>query len=252
LVEHWDGAAWAVASDQSWKGSTLDDVTAIATDDVWAVGLAGRRPLIEHWDGVSWSMVVVPPISDYAELTAVNGTGPDDVWAAGWDTLGDWRTLVLHFDGETWTTVSSPTPGVKGILDDVVSLGPTEAWAVGEYQSEGGQPMTRLVERWDGAAWSVVPDPPRPPRFTSLSGMAPTPVGILAVGETVKTDDQRSKPWGVELSGLNWSAVRFPTPPAYLSSLFAVATEPSGRALAVGSTRDALAVEYPLAYEGCV
>lgn len=252
LVEHWDGTTWTIASDGTWVGSGLNSVTAIAPDDAWAVGLLLRRPLIEHWDGTGWSSILVPHISDYATLNGVDGSGSDDVWAVGYDTLTDWQTLVMHYDGVGWTVVPSPTPGVRGLLEDVVSVSPTEAWAVGAYEIESGQPMRRLVERWDGTAWSVVQSPPRPKRQTWLESVAETSTGIVAVGHTDTQDYRKSKPWGVELSGAAWSTVAIPPPPADMSGLHAIAALPRGNALAVGSTVDVLANESPLAYAGCV
>jgi hypothetical protein len=252
LVEHWDGADWTLVSDRTWLGDRLNSVAAIAADEAWAVGLLFRQPLIDHWDGTAWSRVETSMISDYAELNAVDGSGPNDVWAVGYDTLTDWQTLVMHYDGSGWTIVPSPTPGSRGYLEDVVAVSPTEAWAVGAYQTESGRPTHRLVERWDGAAWTVVPGAPLPNRTTVLESVAAIPSGIVAVGHTATEDSLKSKPWGVELKGGAWSTVAIPPATPHLSGVHAIAVDPSMGALAVGSSVDELADETPIAYVGCV
>ena len=42
--------------------TALQGVTAVAANDVWAVGTpaAGGGDIIEHWDGTAWSTVAAP------------------------------------------------------------------------------------------------------------------------------------------------------------------------------------------------
>ena len=56
LIEHWDGSAWSIIQDGTHEG-WLTSVTAIAPDDVWAVGSTNYigQGLIEHWDGTTWT-----------------------------------------------------------------------------------------------------------------------------------------------------------------------------------------------------
>ena len=54
LIEHWTGTVWNVVP--SPNGGTnlnyLNDVTAISSNNVWAVGIENNvSSLIEHWDG---------------------------------------------------------------------------------------------------------------------------------------------------------------------------------------------------------
>src|SRR6266568_3006622 len=75
LIEHWDGTTWTAtylrfaallsgnSNDQNW----LTSVSAVAADDVWAVGRDGNhdggpldQTLIEHWDGARWKIVPSP------------------------------------------------------------------------------------------------------------------------------------------------------------------------------------------------
>jgi hypothetical protein len=54
-VLHWNGTAWsAVAAPSPAFDSSLRSVTALAPNNVWAVGQMNVGPtqtLIEHWDG---------------------------------------------------------------------------------------------------------------------------------------------------------------------------------------------------------
>src|SRR6185436_16425205 len=70
VIEHWNGTSWnIVAGDASVLAGGLDDVVAIASDDVWAVGELGHSTsLAEHWDGTSWSVVSTPAPGSISEL----------------------------------------------------------------------------------------------------------------------------------------------------------------------------------------
>src|SRR5262249_17299211 len=69
LTLHWDGISWSVIP--SPNGGTgknyannLNGITAIATDDVWAVGefgpYTGTQTLIIHWNGIDWALIPSP------------------------------------------------------------------------------------------------------------------------------------------------------------------------------------------------
>jgi len=94
-----------------WKGMALPRsrektrynvaVMAGSSDrDVYAATFEGD---ILRWDGMKWSV-------SYAENTKpiqrMHGTGPDNLWAVGRDSL------VLHYDGHHWHSV--PLPGDEG------------------------------------------------------------------------------------------------------------------------------------------
>ena len=87
LTLHWDGTAWSrVASPNAGPTSAANDlvsVSAVATDDVWAVGLRGLKTLAMHWDGTAWAIVPSPTPEGNADLAAVVALATDDVWAVG-------------------------------------------------------------------------------------------------------------------------------------------------------------------------
>src|SRR6266699_3438247 len=60
LIEHWDGTSWSiVASPNPNTINVLNGITAISSNDIWAVGYtnpgSNTQTLTEHWDGTSWS-----------------------------------------------------------------------------------------------------------------------------------------------------------------------------------------------------
>src|SRR4051812_13043080 len=63
IAKHWDGVRWRTVPtvDPGGHANTFYGVSALSSDDAWAVGLfeAGleepNQPLIEHWDGTAWT-----------------------------------------------------------------------------------------------------------------------------------------------------------------------------------------------------
>lgn len=121
-VLRWDGEAWNTV----WTGTSHDnhfaEIWASSPTDIWAVGRHGSNPYVVRYDGSQWSEVG-PDVPEYTypPLTAVWGTGPDDVYVGGLDGL------LLHFDGAGWTALQAPVEEtVGGIWGS--ATGP--AWAV--------------------------------------------------------------------------------------------------------------------------
>ena len=118
LTLHWNGTTWSrVASPNAGPASAANDlvsVSAVGTDDVWAVGLRGLKSLALHWDGTAWAVVASPTPEGIADLAAVVALATDDVWAVGGfvdHTANAVRTLVEHWDGTGWSVVASANKG---------------------------------------------------------------------------------------------------------------------------------------------
>jgi hypothetical protein len=84
--------------------------------------------VIAHYDGANWTTVAVQPPA--ADLQAVWGSGPDDVYAGGYVAGSGSATngALLHKGATGWSAVA--TPPVGGILgiggssaDDVFAVG---------------------------------------------------------------------------------------------------------------------------------
>ncbi len=102
LTLHWDGVGWTQIPSPNDGGldTGLTSVTAITTNDVWAVGssssvgLALPNAFAIHWDGASWrgEPAAAPKYSEFFGTFAVGG----DVWAVGdtYSLSGTYSTLA--------------------------------------------------------------------------------------------------------------------------------------------------------------
>jgi hypothetical protein len=93
-------------------------------------------------------------------LMAGSALGPNDIWAVGGGSDGDYSAsgYIIHWNGSTWTRVLGPAPGTYQRLYDVKALAPNDVWAVGDYfdVNQGYQP---LFLHWNGRTWSQVASP---------------------------------------------------------------------------------------------
>lgn len=145
LTLHWDGTAWSrVSSPNAGPPAAANDLvsmSAVATDDVWAVGVRGLHTLTMHWDGAAWSVVGSPTPGGNADLGGVMAVGVDDVWAVGGYVdrqANAVRTLVEHWDGAGWTVVASANKGKSDNHLWGVSAVTGRMLAVGERFKGGG------------------------------------------------------------------------------------------------------------------
>ncbi|HEY3750176.1 MAG TPA: hypothetical protein VGL80_13330 [Pseudonocardiaceae bacterium] len=107
---HRDGAKWvSVPVPLPGNGDgRLNDVWALASDDVWASGYwrrageRGRLPLLVRWDGTTWSTTEVP--AGTAQVRQLITT-EDGLCAIG---SADDHTCVLRWDGAAWQPVPGP------------------------------------------------------------------------------------------------------------------------------------------------
>jgi len=136
LTLHFNGRVWSVvpspsplsgnSTDQNW----LTSVSALAANDVWAVGRDGNhdggpldQTLVEHWNGARWTVVPSPNpggASNDNDLWGVAAVAPGDVWAVG--GVGAFLNpqfstpLALRWDGSSWTQTGIPAPAVGELL----------------------------------------------------------------------------------------------------------------------------------------
>jgi hypothetical protein len=144
---HYNGTSWAVTvlpqpSVNGPSSPVLHGVTAVASNNVWAVGENEEVPglgittLIEHWNGSAWSIVASPTPGAYPALNAVAARSASDVYAVGFNMPsvngGVQQGLILHWNGSTWSADTDPTSGTFSPLYGAATL-PSAAneWAVG-------------------------------------------------------------------------------------------------------------------------
>ncbi|HEY1331512.1 MAG TPA: hypothetical protein VGH10_08565 [Actinomycetota bacterium] len=163
LFEHWDGAAWSIVPSPSLAGDAgINDIAAVASDDVWAVGSGPEGVLVEHWDGDAWHVVSAPSQNAYTSLHSLSATSADDVWASG--TIEYHRRasdpLVEHWDGTTWSVAPvPPSPKQAERLFGVAATSSNDVWVGGQAYPGNGVFTATLVLHWDGSAWTRVDNP---------------------------------------------------------------------------------------------
>jgi hypothetical protein len=149
MALHWDGSSWTdvdvplVAN----RHHELNDVFAVSSDDVWAVGdsrsISGTfRGVTYHWDGSEWSHIP-SPIEDISQsgLDDIVGTGPNDVWAIG--GAQDTGVVLMHWNGSQWNTMEPPLNSGGSLA----AVAPNDLWATG----------WNGFWHWDGVSWTEVP-----------------------------------------------------------------------------------------------
>jgi hypothetical protein len=158
VIVHWDGKNWReTATPTGPRGLPygLSSVSAVAKDDVWAVGAAitdpdseASIPIVLHWDGMSWRRAgwTIWPAEHLDKVSAVSH---DDVWVAGGRGFVGQNTdnevpLVAHWDGRRWTVVAAPG------LTDAVGASGRAVWVAGSNRSETAAAIARRTRRgWD-------------------------------------------------------------------------------------------------------
>ncbi len=84
-----------------------------------------------------WTADRLPAKDPKAEIRAIAGTGPDDVWAVGWG--------IYHYDGKTWTDMTTPElSGYGTAMRAVAAVARDDVWAVG---------VNGRVAHFDGKTW---------------------------------------------------------------------------------------------------
>lgn len=186
LTEHWNGTAWSIIPTPNGGSgdARLYGVTAITTNNVWAVGTYNVngviKTLFEHWNGTLWKLVAgVSPGLTGSFLNGAAATTSSNVWAVGdySNSVGPSAenfTLIEHWNGTAWSQVASPNPGTSQILNAVTALSTKNAWAVGDYRTgiDPNGPYISLIEHWNGTTWSIVSSPNPSNSYDILYGVA--------------------------------------------------------------------------------
>jgi hypothetical protein len=177
----------------------------------------------------AWYKVDSPTPGTWDELQAVDGTGPDDIWAVGGTSLAEAEVLIEHWDGTGWSVVDAPSPSQPDssiLFRDVVALAPDDAWAVG-YSFGPDHNLYPLTEHWDGSIWTIVPAPNIIMVGNGLHGVsAVNSDDIWAVGEKKTTTG--AEPLMLHWDGVDWSEVAIPSSGGTFNSLediFMVSTD---------------------------
>jgi hypothetical protein len=250
LAEHWNGTTWTSVTvpEPAGQQAGLSGVDDLSPTNAWAVGTSAGGTLIEHWNGTTWSTVPSPnPASgvpgDGDMLDSIAGTGPNGLWAAGWDVseqLGEIQLLFEHWNGTTWTAVPSPAGDSGGITSAITAISPDDVWAVGSF--EGGGSNT-LAAHWNGSKWSIVPVPNiTTSGLNHLTGVsADGPADVWASGFAARVDDNNLNVPGIlHWNGKKWTQATVATLGKEGSLLFGIDVLSPTDAWAVGHTQGLL------------
>ncbi len=212
LAEHFNGTTWStvpLAGLPAGEYGELDGVTAVASNNVWAVGsfsnvsTSTRFTLIEHWDGARWSLVSSPTPSVGGQLNAVTAVAANDIWAGG--TTGG-VNLIEHYDGTAWSVVTAPSPQRQSSIASISAISATDVWAVGR----GGKYASGEALHWNGQAWSIVTTPQPFFQGTLTSVVALASNNVWAVGGGVP----RTGPGGEITVIEHWDGTRWTIVPS--------------------------------------
>jgi hypothetical protein len=154
VASHYDGQTWTRAElPVAPTRLTLSDVTMLAPDDAWAVGSRASRKhgvvmLAMHWNGAEWSVVRDRAVRVRGhELVAVDGSGPNDVWALR--SSSGRSTGLVHYNGHRWRAVDLTDAPANLDLNGIAVSSPDAAWVVGAAETS-----TRIaLGSWDGESW---------------------------------------------------------------------------------------------------
>lgn len=143
ITLRWNGSAWQSIPVPQPSPIQLFGVTAVASNDVWAVGhtyIGGAHwiPLIVRWNGSTWSRQTIPIPQFGGQLRDVVALSPTNVYAVGLAGEGTFaETLVLHWNGTSWTRESTPSPAIGPKLFGAATVAPSTVWAVGHRYNSG-------------------------------------------------------------------------------------------------------------------
>jgi hypothetical protein len=153
-AEYYNGSSWTVyilpqPAVSGPSSPVLHGVTAVASNDVWAVGENEEVPglgittLIEHWNGSAWSIISSPTPGAYPILNAVAARSSTDVYAVGSNEPsangGVQQGMILRWNGSTWSADTDPTAGTFSPLNGAATFpGASNEWAVGINSSDTG------------------------------------------------------------------------------------------------------------------
>jgi hypothetical protein len=170
LILRWDGNEWGAETLPALPGpSVLRAVTAVSRDDAWAVGAQGDRPLALRFTGKRWRRI---PVRGRGQIVAIASGLGDGAWAVG--------SSLLRWDGTAWRDTGTARRG--GTLQGIAAISADEAWAVGSSPGSRNGMSRALVQRYDGAGWSIV-DGPGIPGSDVFTGAAEAPDrSVWAVG----------------------------------------------------------------------
>lgn len=224
FVDEWTGQQWASQRVPTQAGGALRGLAGVACFSptaCTAVGLSPAGPLVEHWNGKSWSAQLLGG-GAANELAAVACPSPAACTVVGVDSNS---ALAEGWNGTSWSVQVTPNPttALRGSLTGVSCVSTTMCTAVGSHDNPGrgggGEYNLSLVERWDGAGWSIQQTPnPSPALDVRLTGISCASLTSCAVVGAYYAAPGGVEPFAESWDGTNWAIQPTPNPPIPSSS----------------------------------
>lgn len=160
LLLHWNGTAWTIV--EYANTHDINDVAAVAPNDVWAVGYTWDAsqviPYIQRWNGAVWVPLDMSFLGPNKTLHDVYAIAENDIWILGREYESDKKEntfFALHWNGLEWQVTSFEDKkwvGISGLTAD----SDKNLWALAHYPDRsrpiryGLNERTRLVAPADG------------------------------------------------------------------------------------------------------
>ncbi len=200
LSETFDGSRWTIATTPSPAKTpqALNILNAVSCERIGACVAVGysesplSHSLIEVLRGNHWTVAHSPePLGATGLLLSSVSCAAGACTAVGSssDARGP-RTLVERSTGRGWTIVPAPSPRTGGavFLNGVSCATPTQCTTVGAYYDSPDleHHLRTLIERSDGAHWTIEPSPNPSATLSELGGVSCVrPDKCVAVGSFV-------------------------------------------------------------------
>jgi hypothetical protein len=188
IAERWNGTTWAVQATPPSSNpafGVFDQLTGVAcpaTTECFATGASDdQSPLLLRWNGTAWSLASFPDPGDgQGGLRAVSCRATNWCEAVGFyfvdSEIGPMEPMAAHWNGSRWALDESPPRPLHGTapseFDGITCPTATDCLAVGSSTNDSTGAIGRVLEQWNGHAWSIVVTPA--PAHISDSSFAAT------------------------------------------------------------------------------
>jgi hypothetical protein len=249
LAERWNGTTWSAQRVPSPVGTTTAIFAAVSCTAVSSCTAAGSYTsttgvgaltLVEHWNGTKWSIQETPNASGARNdgFEGLSCSTKDACTAVGTDEAGlSSTTFVERWNGIQWSIQESPNPteSSNAQLYEVSCASSISCVAVGHYYTSTA--ALPLVERWNGAAWSIETVPlPSGGESGALFGVSCSATSACtAVGEYTPFEFA-SRTLAERWNGTTWAAQPTPSEGIQGNSLASVSCRTLNACSAVGSS----------------
>jgi hypothetical protein len=106
---------------------TLWGMGGSSTSDVWIGGASGY---LAHWNGTTLTKIGLPAAFNMFYIVSIWANGPNDVYAAGNNSMTGATSGIAHWDGASWSFQPQPL-GTGTSFYAVYGTGPNDVYAVG-------------------------------------------------------------------------------------------------------------------------